>query len=105
LNNVEDYEKQDLSPYFDVAEKGINEMQFDMNRWIKVTEGLIDHTGDKQSFEAQFNESLRDESTLKGVLETCRHMKKVTPEMRKKLIEIAAANHLLDSGKKTSVFR
>ena len=42
MDNCEDYEKQDLSPYFDVAEKGISEMQFDMERWIKVTERLID---------------------------------------------------------------
>lgn len=42
MDTCEEYEKQDLNPYFDVAEKGISEMQFDMNRWIKVTEKLID---------------------------------------------------------------
>jgi hypothetical protein len=32
-------------------------------------------------------------------------MKKVTPEMRAKLIEIAKTNNVLDSDKKSSVFR
>ena len=32
-------------------------------------------------------------------------MKKVTPEMRAKLIEIAKTNHALDSDKKSTVFR
>ena len=32
-------------------------------------------------------------------------MKKVTPEMRKKLVEIAVQNNFLDGGKKTKVFR
>jgi len=32
-------------------------------------------------------------------------MKKVTPEMRAKQIEIANTNHLLDSDKKSKVFR
>ena len=52
MNNCEDYEKQDLNPYFDVAQKGIDEIQFDMNRWINVTESLIDHTVATQTFDA-----------------------------------------------------
>ena len=44
LNNCEEYEKDNMNPYFDLAEKGISEMQFDMSRWIKVTEALIDST-------------------------------------------------------------
>jgi len=43
-------------------------MQFDMDRWVKVTEGLIDHTAAIRTFDAQFNEKLRDENTLEGVL-------------------------------------
>lgn len=49
-------------------------MNFDMDRWTKVTEGLIDNTYDKQTFQAQFREILRDEDTLDVVLQTTKEM-------------------------------
>jgi hypothetical protein len=71
-----------MNPYFDVAEKGISEMVFDMSRWIKTIEGLSDNPLGKQTFDSQFTELLKDEDTLRGVLETCINMKTISPEMR-----------------------
>lgn len=105
MDNCEDYEKQDLSPYFDVANKNVSEMQYDMDRWIKVTEKLIDQAVNPQSFEAKYQEQLRDEESLQSVLDTCINMTKITPEMRAKLIEIEKLNSYHDGDKKTSVFR
>lgn len=81
LDNCEEYEKDNINPYFGLAEKGISEMQFDMSRWIKVTESLIDSTKEK-TFDKGFAELLRDEDMIKGVLETCINMKTITPEMK-----------------------
>lgn len=76
-----------------------------MSRWIKVTESLIDSTKEK-SFAKGFEDLLRDEDTIKGVLETCINMKTITPEMKQQLLEIQNLNNFFDGRKHAShIFR